>query len=157
MTSVMLWVGVPTVILVPILLSGRHIPRKSFIWIPSVMYAFLSGAILYVNQISLWFLMIIAGIINILRFNTLLTLPVEIMPKEHAGTASGVVVSIGYMGAVVGPLIAGQILDLTGTLQSVFFVILIVLSLITTGFAFLIPKISTKGDWSKTLGGDALE
>lgn len=120
MTSVMLWVGVPTVILVPILLSGRHIPRKSFIWIPSVMYAFLSGAILYVNQISLWFLMIIAGIINILRFNTLLTLPVEIMPKEHAGTASGVVVSIGYMGAVVGPLIAGQILDLTGTLQSVF-------------------------------------
>lgn len=145
MTSVMLWVGVPTVILVPILLSGRHIPRKSFIWIPSVIYAFLSGAILYASQFSLWFLMIIAGIINILRFNTLLTLPVEIMPKEHAGTASGVVVSIGYMGAVVGPLIAGQILDMTGTLQSVF-VILIVLSLITTGFAFLIPKNSTKGN-----------
>ncbi len=98
---------------------------------------------MYANQFSLWFLMIIAGIINILRFNTLLTLPVEIMPSEHAGTASGVVVSVGYMGAVVGPIIAGEILDVSGSLQSVF-VILIVLSLITTVFAFLIPSDSTK-------------
>lgn len=139
MTSVMLWVGVPTVILVPILLSGREIPRKLFVWVPSVIYAFLAGAILYAGQFALWFLMVIAGIINILRFNTLLTLPVEIMPKEQAGTASGLVVSIGYMGAVVGPLVAGQILDITGTLQSVF-IILIVLSVITTLFAFLIPS-----------------
>lgn len=98
---------------------------------------------MYANQFSLWFLMIIAGIINILRFNTLLTLPVEIMPREHAGTASGVVVSVGYMGAVVGPIIAGEILDVSGSLQSIF-IILIVLSLITTVFAFLIPSDNTK-------------
>ena len=143
MASVMLWVGVPTVILVPIIFSGYDIPRKLFIWLPSVIYAFLAGAILYANQFSLWFLMIIAGIINILRFNTLLTLPVEIMPREHAGTASGVVVSVGYMGAVVGPIIAGEILDVSGSLQSIF-IILIVLSLITTVFAFLIPSDNTK-------------
>lgn len=143
MTSVMLWVGVPTVLLVPVLLSGHDIPRKLFVWGPSVIYAFLAGAILYAGQLSLWLLMVIAGVINILRFNTLLTLPVEIMPKEHAGTASGVVVSIGYMGAVVGPLVAGQILDITGTLQSVF-IILIFLSVITTLFAFLIPSNSAK-------------
>jgi CP family cyanate transporter-like MFS transporter len=148
MTSVMLWVGVPTVLLVPVLLSGRDIPRKLFVWGPSVIYAFLAGAILYAGQFSLWLLMVIAGVINILRFNTLLTLPVEIMPKEHAGTASGVVVSIGYMGAVVGPLVAGQILDITGTLQSVF-VILIVLSVITTLFAFLIPSNSNKKAFQK--------
>lgn len=143
MTSVMLWVGVPTVILVPILLSGRDIPRKLFVWMPSVIYAFLAGAILYAGQLSLWFIMVIAGVINILRFNTLLTLPVEIMPKEHAGTASGMVVSVGYMGAVVGPIVAGQILDISGSLQSVF-LILIVLSVVTTLFAFLIPSNSTK-------------
>lgn len=144
MTSVMLWVGVPTVILVPILASGRDIPRKLFIWIPSLIFAFLAAGILYASQFFIWFLMIIAGILNILRFNTLLTLPVEIMPREHAGTASGVVVSVGYMGAVVGPMVAGQILDITGSLQTVF-IILIVLSLITTIFAFLIPSNSTKG------------
>ncbi len=145
MTSVMLWVGVPTVILIPMLVSGANIPRKLFIWLPSLLYAFLAAGMLYVSQFSVWFLMVIAGIINILRFNTLLTLPVEIMPKEHAGTASGVVVSVGYMGAVVGPVVAGGILDVSGTLQSVF-IILVVLSLITTGFAFLIPKNSSKRD-----------
>ena len=143
MTSVMLWVGVPTVILVPILSSGADIPRKLFIWVPSLIFAFLAVGVLYTSQFFIWFLMIIAGIINILRFNTLLTLPVEIMPKEHAGTASGVVVSIGYLGAVVGPIIAGEILDITGTLQSVF-IILAVLSIITMVFALLIPSNSTK-------------
>ncbi|HEY0196269.1 MAG TPA: MFS transporter [Methanobacterium sp.] len=143
MTSIMLWVGVPTVILVPILASGRDIPRKLFIWIPSLIFAFLAWAIIFASQFYIWLLMIIAGIVNILRFNTLLTLPVEIMPREHAGTASGVVVSIGYMGAVVGPMVAGQILDVTGSLQSVF-IILIMLSVITTVFAFLIPSNSTK-------------
>lgn len=143
MTSVMLWVGVPTVILVPMLISGADIPRKLFIWLPSLLYAFLAAGMLYISQFSAWFLMIIAGIINVLRFNTLLTLPVEIMPRKHAGTASGVVVSVGYMGAVVGPIVAGRILDISGSLQSVF-IILVVLSLITTVFAFLIPSNSIK-------------
>lgn len=142
-TSVMLWVGVPTVIIVPMLSSGANISRKLFIWIPSLIFAFLAVGILYASQFFIFFLMIIAGIINILRFNTLLTLPVEIMPKKHAGTASGLVVSIGYLGAVVGPIIAGKILDITGTLQSVF-IILAVLSVITMAFALLIPSTSKR-------------
>lgn len=143
MTSIMLWVGVPTVILVPMLFSGAKIPIKLFIWIPSMIFAFLAVGILYASQSVISVLMIIAGVINILRFNTLLTLPVEIMPKERAGTASGVVVSIGYLGAVIGPVIAGRILDITGSLQSVF-IILAVLSIITMGFAFLIPSDAIK-------------
>lgn len=70
------------------------------------------------------------------------------MPKELAGTASGLVVSIGYIGAVVGPIIAGRILDITGSLQSVF-IILAVLSVITMMFAFLIPTNSTKRVFEK--------
>lgn len=81
--------------------------------------------------------MVIAGIINILRFNTLLSLPVEIMPKEHSGVAGGVVVSVGYLGAVIGPSMAGQILDITGSFQSIF-IILLVLSVITMRLTFLI-------------------
>ncbi len=143
LTSVMLWVGIPTVILVPALFSKTNIPKRLLIWLPSLIFAFLAIWILYASQFSIWFIMIIAGIINILRFNTLLSLPVEIMPKKHAGIAGGVVVSIGYIGAVIGPSMTGKILDITGSFQIVF-TILAVLSIITTGLTFLIPLNSKK-------------
>ena len=143
LTSVMLWVGVPTVILVPMLFSRANISKRLLIWVPSLIFAFLAIWILYASGLSIWIIMAIAGIINILRFNTLLSLPVEIMPKEHAGVAGGVVVAIGYIGAVIGPSMTGQILDITGSFQIVF-VILAALSLITMGLTFLIPSDSEK-------------
>ena len=144
LTSVMLWVGVPTVILVPMLFSRINISKRLLIWVPSLIFAFLAVWILYASELAIWFIMAIAGIINILRFNTLLSLPVEIMPKEHAGVAGGVVVAVGYIGAVIGPSMTGQILDVTGSFQIVF-VILAVLSLITMGLTFLIPSDTEKG------------
>ena len=144
LTSVMLWVGVPTVIFVPMLFSRINMSKRLFIWVPSLIFAFLAVWILYASELAIWFIMAIAGIINILRFNTLLSLPVEIMPKEHAGVAGGVVVAVGYIGAVIGPSMTGQILDVTGSFQIVF-VILAVLSLITLGLTFLIPSDNEKG------------
>ena len=143
LTSVMLWVGVPTVILVPMLFSRTNISKRLLIWVPSLIFAFLAIWILYASELSIWIIMAVAGIINILRFNTLLSLPVEIMPKEYAGAAGGVVVAIGYIGAVIGPSMTGQILDITGSFQIVF-VVLAVLSLITMGLTFLIPSDSEK-------------
>ena len=139
LASVMLWVGVPTVILVPTLFSRGKVSKRLLIGVPSLIFAFLAIWILYASELAIWFIMAIAGIINILRFNTLLSLPVEIMPKEHAGVAGGVVVAIGYIGAVIGPSMTGQILDITGSFQIVF-IILAVLSVITMGLTFLIPS-----------------
>jgi MFS transporter, CP family, cyanate transporter len=143
LTSVMLWVGIPTVILVPMLFSRTNISKRLLIWVPSLIFAFLAIWIIYASEFAIWFIMAIAGIINILRFNTLLSLPVEIMPKRHAGVAGGVVVAIGYIGAVIGPSMAGQILDVTGSFQIVF-VILAVLSVITMVLTFLIPLSNRK-------------
>ena len=143
LTSVMLWVGIPTVILVPMLFSKTNISKRLLIWVPSLIFAFLAIWIIYASEFAIWFIMVIAGIINILRFNTLLSLPVEIMPKKHAGVAGGVVVAIGYIGAVIGPTMAGQILDITGSFQTIF-VILAVLSLIAMGLTFLIPSTNKK-------------
>jgi CP family cyanate transporter-like MFS transporter len=143
LTSVMLWVGVPTVIFVPMLFSRTNISKKLLIWVPSLIFAFLAIWIIYASGFSIWIIMAIAGIINILRFNTLLSLPVEIMPKEHAGVAGGVVVAIGYVGAVIGPSMTGQILDATGSFQIVF-VVLAALSVITMGLTFLIPSNNKK-------------
>ena len=139
LTSVMLWVGIPTVILVPMLFSRTNISKRLLIWVPSLIFAFLAIWIIYASEFAIWFIMVIAGIINILRFNTLLSLPVEIMPKRHAGVAGGVVVAIGYIGAVIGPSMAGQILDITGSFPTIF-IILAVLSLIAMGLTFLIPS-----------------
>ena len=138
LTSIMLWVGIPTILLVPMFYSRINISKRLLIWIPSLIFAFLAIWILYASMFSIFLIMVIAGIINILRFNTLLSLPVEIMPKEHSGVAGGVVVSVGYMGAVIGPSMAGQILDITGSFQSIF-IILSVISVITMCLTFLIP------------------
>jgi CP family cyanate transporter-like MFS transporter len=143
LTSIMLWVGIPTVLLLPSLFKITNISKRLLIWLPSLIFALLSIWILHATIFSIWIIMAIAGIINILRFNTLLTLPVEIMPKEHAGVAGGVVVAVGYIGAVIGPSMAGQILDITGSFQ-IIFISLAVLSLITMGLTFLIPSNNKK-------------
>lgn len=143
LTSIMLWVGIPTVILVPMFYSRINMSKKMLVLLPSLIFAFLALWILYASGFSILLIMVVAGIINILRFNTLLSLPVEIMPKKYSGVAGGVVISIGYLGAVIGPSMAGQILDITGSFQSIF-VILSVLSLITMGLTFLIPSTNQK-------------
>ncbi len=143
LTSVMVWVGIPTVLLVPMFYSKINASKRLLIWIPSLIFAFLAIWILYASHFSIYIIMVIAGIINILRFNTLLSLPVEIIPKEYSGVAGGVVISVGYIGAVIGPSMAGQILDVTGSFQSIF-VILAVLSLVTMCLTFLIPTTNKK-------------
>lgn len=139
LTSIMLWVGIPTVILVPALYSRIKVSKKLLIFVPSLIFAFLALWIMPAAGFSILIIMIIAGIINILRFNTLLSLPVEIMPKKHSGVAGGVVIAIGYLGAVIGPSMAGQILDITGSFKPIF-IILAVLSLITMGLTLLLPN-----------------
>lgn len=139
MTSIMLWVGVPTVILIPLLSSGSSVPRKLFVWVPSIIFIILTSSILFAPQWLVWLIIALSGMMNVLRFNTLLVLPVELVPRERAGMASGIAVAIGYVGAVVGPAVGGNILDLTGNFQIVFGTLTII-SVISTVFAFLIPR-----------------
>jgi CP family cyanate transporter-like MFS transporter len=67
------------------------------------------------------------------------------MPKKHAGVAGGVVIAIGYLGAVIGPSMAGIILDVTGSFQ-IIFLILAVISIITMVLTFLIPTNNKKAE-----------
>jgi MFS transporter, CP family, cyanate transporter len=138
-TSVMLWVSIPTVILVPLFVSRTRFPRQLFVLIPSFVYICLSAGILFAPVFSILFIMAVSGFVNVLRFNTLLTLPVEFVPAERAGVASGLVVAFGYVGAVIGPLISGRILDVTASFTAIFSILAIV-SLVSAGLAFLIPK-----------------
>ena len=69
----------------------------------------------------------------------MLALPVEMVPKEQVGTASGLVLSVGYAGGVIGPLIGGRILDLTDSL-SLSLVVLVGTSIAIIGTAFMLPE-----------------
>lgn len=136
--SVMVWVTIPTALLVPIIFARTRVQRRLFIWVPSLVFTCLAAGILYTAPFSLWFFMAVAGIANILRFNVLLILPVEVVPPEQFGAASGVVLAVGYLGAVIGPVVAGYILDVTLGFQ-ITFIILSAMSLLTLGLAFLVP------------------
>jgi len=142
-TSIIMWVGVPTLFIIP-RMSFRMGVRKPFLWVPSIILAASALAALYVDINLSWGLMALVGIAIVTRFSTVLALPVEMMPKEEVGIASGLVLSIGYIGAIIGPLIGGRVLDLTGSLNQAM-IILIIVSIATTIIALRLPETGPKG------------
>jgi cyanate permease len=86
-----------------------------------------------------WPLMVMVGLAVNGTFPMMLWLPLEMVPKESVGTASGLVLSFGYTGGLVGPLLAGYIMDATGALH----LTLVVLGGVGIGWAlvaFLLPE-----------------
>ena len=61
------------------------------------------------------------------------------VPKEQVGAASGLVLSVGYIGGIIGPLIGGRILDVTGSL-SLSLVVLVGVSIAMAGVAIMLPE-----------------
>jgi CP family cyanate transporter-like MFS transporter len=102
-TSLILWVAIPTLFLMPRLAYKLGV-RKPFVLVPAIVLALAALGAIYTNITRSWLLMVIVGIANVTRFSTILALPTEIMSKEEIGTASGLVLSIGYIGCIIGPL-----------------------------------------------------
>ena len=86
-----------------------------------------------------WALVITIGIFDSVRTIITIMLPIEIMPREAVGTASGLLITIGFAGGIVGPLVTGRILDLTGSMD-LSLVILIGISVAAIALAFKIPE-----------------
>ena len=141
-TSVTLWVGLPSVVLLSQLSASLEM-RKPFLWGPSILLVITMYIVLLVNIPLSWVLVGFVGIATTIRFSTILSLPVEMVDPGQAGMASGMVMSIGYIGALVGPLIGGIFLDKTGSYQWIF-LSLVIVSIITVGIAFIIPETGRK-------------
>jgi len=137
-TSVALWVGVPSVLLLS-RLSARLGRRKPFLWAPTVLLTLAAYAVLLVDVRLSWALMFVAGMGTSIRFATILALPVEMVEPGQAGAATGLMMSIGYIGALVGPLAGGYILDATGSYTWVFLSLAIV-SAVTVGVCLMVPE-----------------
>ncbi len=112
-TSATLWTGMPSAILLS-RFSARLHTRKLFLWVPSILPMLLSLLLLVIRPSIAWPVMLLAGAATSIRFNTILALPVEMVSAEQSASASGIVVIVGYMGALAGPLLAGFMLDSGG-------------------------------------------
>ncbi len=110
------WIGFPVIFLMP-WVSYRVGLRKPFQWGSALLLAFASWVALYIPVPLGWPLMLAVGIATSGTFSMILALPLELLPNEYAGMASGAVLSIGYLGGLLGPWFAGHIMDATGSLD----------------------------------------
>lgn len=143
--STTIWVMIPTVLLVP-RLSYKLGVIKPFLWLPSIALAFAAWGATWAGISMSWYLMALVGVSIATRYTTLLALPIYIMDEKEVGTASGILLSVGYTGGVIGPLIGGSILDTTQSLD-LSFVVIAVISLAT---AFLAWRITENGLMGRT-------
>ena len=137
-TSITIWVVLPTFLFMP-RLSHRIGLRKPFLLVSSITLAIASWVAQYVTVSTSWYLMAVVGIAAGTGFTTLLTLPIEMMHEKDVGIASGIVLSVGFSGAVIGPLVGGRILDTTQNLD-LSLVSLVITSLIATFIVLKIPE-----------------
>jgi CP family cyanate transporter-like MFS transporter len=110
------WVPIPTLLLIPRLAYklGR---RKPFIWTSALATTLLAWGTIYANLPLSWLVMALVGIAQSTRFVFVLALPIEMRPAREVGVASGLILSVGFIGGLAGPWLAGHILDLTGSLD----------------------------------------
>ena len=141
--SVVLWTGMPAVFFLT-RLSSRLGRKKPFIWGPSLFLIAGCYIMLIINIPASPVLMVFVGIATSIRFATVLALPVEMVGPEQSGSASGMAMSIGYTGAIIGPLVGGFVLDRTGSYEWVF-LSLVIVSAVTAVVAFIVPETGSHG------------
>jgi sugar phosphate permease len=109
--------GVPASILVP-MASDRVGRRKPFLLIPSIIMgpaAYLTGTR---TDFIFWPSALIFGLCLYGVFSLTYTLPAELVEEKLVGSAAGLVLTIGYLGSLAGPLIVGFLKGVTGTFDT---------------------------------------
>jgi CP family cyanate transporter-like MFS transporter len=136
-TSLISFPEIPGVILFPLISDrtgkGRTILVAGFL----VIALGSAGLALYMG--ATWFVTPVLGVVFGGTFALLLAMPAQLVERRKVASAAGAVISIGYVGALAGPLIAGYIRDLTGSF-SMAFLIVAVTGLISAALSLRAPK-----------------
>ena len=141
--SLFFWIGIPSVLIAP-RLSYKLGLRKPFLWLPAIILAFTSLWAIYATVPMGWALMAVVGIVHNARFVTIMALPIEMAPKKSVGAASGLLLCVGHIGGIIGPLVGGYILELTNSLN-LSLLVLIGVSIAGAGVAFKMPETGPRG------------
>ena len=110
------WVGLPMIFLVP-WVSYRVGVRKPFIWGSALLLTLASWSAIYLPVPMGWPLMAAIAVSTGGTFPMILAFLLEMLPNRSVGAASGTVLSIGYIGGLLGPWLAGHIVDSTASLD----------------------------------------
>jgi CP family cyanate transporter-like MFS transporter len=117
-TSVISFVEIPAILLYPYLAewTGRERP------LILISFFLISISSLAVSLDPSWALAVapVLGITFGGIFVLLVAFPAQFSPLNKVGRAAGAILSIGYLGALLGPPIAGRLRDLTGNFSSAF-------------------------------------
>lgn len=136
--SLLLAVGIPAIFLAPVL-SDRVGLRRPFLWIPHALIFTLLLLLPAIPLEGVWVASILFGLSEMAIFSIVLLLPVDLFRPDRVGRASGIVVAVAYVGALLGPLGFGAIRDWTGTPLPALWVFA-GLSLLTIAVIFLLPE-----------------
>jgi CP family cyanate transporter-like MFS transporter len=132
------WSTIPAMFLMP-WASYKFGLRRPFMWGSALLLAVASCAAHFIPVPLGWPLMAVVGITTGGTFPMILALPSEMLPRESAAAASGMIISLGYIGAFVGPWLAGRILDATGRLD-LDLALLTATALIWAAVSFVLPE-----------------
>jgi CP family cyanate transporter-like MFS transporter len=122
MASVMSWVSIPLNFAAP-WASDRTGSRKVFLWPSFVLFVLALVGAIYAPLSLGWAVVVVIGLAAGAQFPIIMAFLPDLVPVEGIGRASGMVMSIGYVGGLVGPWLGGYILDITGTLNLNLFIL----------------------------------
>jgi cyanate permease len=142
MGSMMPWVSIPLTLIAP-WASDRFGSRKLFLWPAYVLFALALVGAIYTPLSLGWVVVVFIGLAAGAQLPIIFALIPDLVPAEGVGRASGMVMSIGYIGGLVGPWLGGYILDITGTLD-LNLIILAVLSAVGAYLALRLPETGAK-------------
>jgi cyanate permease len=115
-TSIRGWAGLPAMFLIPFV-SYKIGLRKPFFWGSGLLLAFTALWAIYVSSSWGWLLMVFVGVLVSGSFSMILALPAELSGGRSVGSATGMILSIGFVGGLIGPWLAGYLFDISGTLD----------------------------------------
>lgn len=136
-TSVISFVEIPAMFFMPAL-ADRTGSRRLIIILSFLLMAVCSATVAASPSLC-WFTIPFFGITMGGVFSLLLTIPVELVERERVGRAAGAIISMGYIGSLIGPPVTGYLRDLTGNFSLAFLVTAFV-GVVAATFSCWLPK-----------------
>ena len=101
-------------------LSNKLRRRVIFIWGSYAVGLLVVLAMIFSPISGFWLLLSLTGlIINTPFVIAVFVIPVDMIPRERLGAATGLIMTVGYIAALLGPWVSGAIWDMTGSVTGV--------------------------------------